>query len=204
MTLNEIAYNIIQKQGKYEIGSAKYDDALEVIKDAIINHYALYVRRDYDRNGGSDEYYTTITIELESVDKSDAICQPVNCIVKRSKNKIPKRVRTKDNAFKYIGNIDRTITFTRTRLEELRFTYSNDFTSNIPRYIMKNEYLYVFNWKRGKYVSIEDIFIKVTEDDDICQSGVCYDYDEDDVDMPIPADILTIIETEVLKEIVNL
>jgi hypothetical protein len=203
MTLNEIAYDVLKVHGKYAIGSANFSDGLEIVKRSILNHYALYVRRDIDRNGGSDEYYQTITIELIKVDKSDAICKTTGCEVQRSKHKIPKSVRTKSNAYKYIGNLDRNITFTRTRQEELRFTFDNDFTSNIPRYIMKNGYLYVFNWSRGKYVSIEDIFLD-TINGTICPNGECYDYDEDDTELPIPADILIIVKNEVLKEITNL
>jgi hypothetical protein len=201
MTLNEIAYDILSLQGKYKIGNSRFSDLLETVKRSIVNHYSLYVRRDIDRNGVSDEYLTNITIELIKVDKSDAICRPVGCLVMRSKNKIPKVVRTKDNTYKFIGNLTRDIIFTKTRQEELRFTYNNDFTSDIPRYILKNEYLYVFNWK-GKYVSIEDIFLSFGEGN-LCENGVCFDFDGANVDFPIPSDILNTVQTEILKELVN-
>ena len=201
MTLNEIAYDILSLQGKYGIGSSKFSDLLEVVKRSVLNHYSLYVRRDIDRNGISDEYLTNITVELIKVDKSDAICKPVGCLVMRSKNKIPKIVRTKTNNYKFIGNLTRDIIFTRTKQEELRFTYNNDFTSNIPRYILKNEYLYVFNWK-GKFVSIEDIFLNLSNGD-LCENGICFDFDEVNIEFPIPLDILSIIRSEILKELVN-
>ena len=200
-TLNDMSYDILKLHGKYHIGNANFNDLQEVIKRSILSHYALYVRRDVDRNGGSDEYYRTIGVELEKVSKTDIVCKPVGCTVLRSKNKIPQTVRLKTNEFKFIGTIDRLITFTRTREEELKYTYANDFTSAIPRYILKNEYLYVYNWSRVKTISIEDIFLTST-DDGICTLPECI-HDDGNIELPMPEDILLIIRTEVLKELIN-
>lgn len=202
-TLKEIAYDIVTTHGKYKLGSERFQDLLEVVKRMIKEHYALYVRRDVERNGGSEEFYQTISVRLQKVDKSEAQCYPVGCTILRTVNKIPKAIRLKiPTLFKFVGSIDRTITFTKTELEELPFTFYNDWTANIPRYIYKDGYIFVFNFNKLKVLTIEGAFVDIV-DGDICNENNCIDIYADDVEYPVPLDILVTIKSEILTLLVN-
>jgi len=203
-TLNEIVYDIATKHGKYNIGSVKFEDLCQVIKRSVKEHYALYIRRDVERNGGSDEFYQTLNVETIKVDKSEIECVPVGCAILRTKNKIPKAVRLKlPNIFKYVGNIDRTVTFTKTNLEELPFTMYNDYTANVPRYIYKDGYIYIFNANKIKYIVVEGIFIDIVNNAICNENNTCVDLTSDDVEYPIPLDILVLISSEILTTLIN-
>jgi hypothetical protein len=143
-----------------------------------------------ERNGVSEEMNIPYVADLIKVDIADNNIIDADCTVLRTKNKIFTPIRLKsDTSFKFVGTTDRKITFTYTNLEELKYTCSNKYTSNIIRYMRMNGYIYVYNATKIKHICIDCIPVDASEVLGYINDK-CYD---DDDEFPIPMDMLQAI-----------
>ena len=94
MTLDEIAYNILNlvRGGRSNTGE---NIPISQLKFNIKYYRAMFIRRDYARNGNITRHLEQDLkcIEFEKVDATKCCSLPVNCDVYKSKVKIPKTVR---------------------------------------------------------------------------------------------------------------
>ncbi len=191
MTLTQIADFIAGRLNK------PFDEVLkDSIKFSIKTYRALIVRRDFERNPLSKEFLQSMTVDVVKVDKADTCVINVGCPVLRTKNKIPKPVRlNSDTVFKFVGSVDRSLSFTYTELEELPYTFENTFTSKILRFNWTNGYLYIFNRNKIKFLTIEAIFADPTLVMDDCSDTECF---TDDSEFPLGDDMIQMIITGML------
>ena len=94
MTLNEIAYNILNL---VRGGNSHQDESisLDQIKFNIQYYRAMLIRRDFARNGLVTRHLEQDLgcIELEKVDATKCCKLPLSCHVMKSKVRIPRTVR---------------------------------------------------------------------------------------------------------------
>ena len=195
-TLNGIAENIA-----YALGQQFNDTLKESIKDSIIDYRAMLIRQDLDNNTLSyTDYLQSFCIDLEIVSKSEC---PIDTCTKeqllRSVQKIPKPLRIKYNGrvnFKFVGSITRSISLTFATAYEMQYIEYLPFQDNVIYYTIINGYLYVLNNLKLCKLLIEEIIADPREIDD-CEFPLVF---PDDVDFPIPEDMLVKIKQLIKKE----
>ena len=114
---------------------------IESIKNDIIEYRATFIRQDLDRNPLSyGDYILPIVEELKLVNQSEAPGLATNSYILRSKNKIAKPLRLKNNGrsnFKSISTVDRNKLLSYINLEEFKYHKELPFQDNAdPRQII--------------------------------------------------------------------
>ena len=191
-TINQLSRLIIDKLNYY------YSDLLNVeVKADIKSWLSKLIRQDVEKNGQSQEYNHSFVVPLGKVDYADNCLVTVGCELLKTEVEIPAPVRIKgDVQFKFVGTVDKRISFTYTEKEYLTYTEANKYTGNIARYFYENEYIYVKTpTLKEKYLLIEGIFLDMEILSNICGKG-CFD---EDYAVNIPDDMLSVIEIEVMK-----
>lgn len=190
-SLNQIADSVSAALGDENNYSLK-----ERIKFTVKYYRARFLRNDIEKNGLAKEYIIPIQAELILVDKLDSCYIELGCKILRTKNRIPKPLRLKnDSLFKFAGSIDHSIIFTYTEAEELQFTKFNRFTSDVGRYWIFDYYVYVAFRKGFKWLGLDYVPLNPEEAIKLCDKE-CYD---DDMEFPLPEDMLVSIIQGMLK-----
>jgi len=192
-TLNGIAENIA-----YALGEQFNDTLRQSIKDSIVDYRAMLIRQDLDNNPLSyTDYLQSFCIELETVNKSECDGLQVKESILKSKQKIPKPLRIKNNGrinFKFVGSVDRSISLTFATGYELQYLEYLAFQDNVIYYTIINGYLYVLNNLKLCKLLIEEVVADPRNIDD-CDFPTVF---PDDIDFPIPEDMLVKIK-ELIK-----
>lgn len=192
-TLNNIAENIA-----FALNEQFNHTFKESVKDAIIDYRALLIRQDLERNSISyTDYLQSYCIELETVDKSECPCLAVGQYVLKSKQKIAKPIRQKNNGrsnFKFVGSVDRSKSFSFSTMHELNFLSALPYQENVVYYTYLNGYLYVLNNIKFCKVLLEYIVANPSEIDS------CDDVFTDDRDFPIAEDMLSAIKKMIKRD----
>jgi len=194
-TLNEIADSILIDLGK------PFDHNLrEALKFTIKTYRARLLRQEFDKaiDLGLDSQH--ITIKLQLVDKADTCVTNVGCNVLRSVNKVPRPLKLKnDELFEYVGAVDGSNSYIRTRLAELPYALKLKYNGSLKRYDWINEYLYVFNVKlnRQRNLRISAIFADPSKAKDDCSEVSCYS--DDDMEFPLADHLVQVLIEMVLS-----
>lgn len=188
-TLNKIAENVAFTMGE------QFNMTLrESIKDAIVNYRATLIRQDLDNNPLSyTDYLQSFCIELELVNKSEYPQIQVNCELLRSKQKIAKPLRIKNNGrsnFKFVGSVVRNVSLTFATPHEMQYMEHLAFQDNVYYYTVINGYMYVLNNLKFCKLLIEEI-VADPRDIENCDNPAIF---ADDVEFPIPEDMLSTIK----------
>ena len=190
MTLNEIAYNILNL---VRGGRSNNNDhiSLAQIKFNVQYYRAMFVRRDFARNG-------TITRALEQdlgclkliqVDASKCCNLPTECVVYRTERKIPKTVRFNfRDAITHVSDVTGTGTIPIIEPNFVEWIPYDKYTKDKYKAYMIEDYLYIYNANGLEYVNVRGVF----EDPKSvalfdCDGSDCYN---DDLEYPLPADML--------------
>ena len=192
-TLNGIAENIA-----YAMGEQFNDTFKQSIKDSIIDYRAMLIRQDLDNNPLSyTDYLQSFCIELELVNKSECSLMILREQILRSKQKIPKPLRIKNNGrinFKFVGAIDRSTILTFATAQELKYLGYLSFQEGVIYYTIQNGYLFILNNLKLCKLLIEEIIADPRTIDD-CEYPTTF---PDDIDFPIPEDMIVKIK-ELIK-----
>lgn len=199
MTLTQIADNILTTWGKINFRDNEYPMWQETIKDKIKMNCAVFIRRDIERNGISEQFYQTLPLELQKVDKADFCRITVDCTVLRTKNKLPQYLRLKsDSSFKFVGDIDKSITFNFVDLEYLDLAEASLVLTGVPKYYIQNNYIYVLGNTLFKWMMIEPIILDTTPAGiNNCLSNCDPEFEE----YPVSLDILKVVVDEIVNEL---
>lgn len=171
----------------------------EAIKNDIIEYRALFIRQDLDRNPLSyNDYILPIKVELELVNKIECPLLSKGNFVLRSKEKIAKPLRIKNNGrsnLKSVMTIDRFKTFSYINLEELKYHNSLPFQNTAIYYSILEDYVYIANVIKPCKILIEGVFA------DPRQLANCDEPTKfpDDKDLGIPVDMIAQIKTAILN-----
>jgi len=194
MTLNEIAYNLLNL---LRAGRSHNDENLSLgqIKFNIKHYRAMFIRRDFMRNGLITRHLEQDLgcVPLVKVDASKCPCDfTTDCPVYRTSVKIPRTVRFNfSDAITHVGDITGLGRIPMIEPYEVQWLSADKYTANNSKAYMIEDYMYIYNPKGMEQVNIRGVF----EDPEklaglkSCE-GNCYDADST---FPIPADMISAI-----------
>ena len=193
MTLNEIAYNILNLARG---GRSSNNDhiSLDQIKFNVKYYRAMLIRRDFTRNGIITRHLEQDLgcIELQKVDASKCCNLPVDCAVYRSKVKIPRTVRFSfKDAITHVGDVTGLATIPMIEPHMVEYLPYDKYTKQQKKAYMIEDYLYIYNGDGLKFINVRGVF---EDPEEValfdCDGSDCYD---DDSEFPIPMDMVQII-----------
>ena len=199
MTLNEIAYNILNL---VRGGRSSNNDhiSLSQIKFNVKYYRAMLVRRDFTRNGIITRHLEQDLgcLELQKVDASKCCNLPVDCAVYRTKKKIPRTVRFSfKDAITHVGDVTGLGTIPMVEPHMVEFLPYDKYTKSQKKAYMIEDYLYVYNADGLKFVNVRGVF---EDPEEValfdCDGSDCYD---DDSEFPIPMDMVQIITSGLMS-----
>ena len=198
MTLDEIAYNILNL---LRGGRSNIDDhiSLDQIKFNIKHYRAMFIRRDFARNGLVTRHLEQDLgcLRLVKVDASKCCNLPIYCPIYRTVMPIPKTVRFNfSEAITYTGDITGLGRIPLIEAYEVATLPYDKYTSNRPKAYMIEDFMYVYNPNGMEFINVRGIF----EDPEAltaydCGSN-CYD---GSTPFPLPADMVSAITTGMLS-----
>ena len=193
MTLNEIAYNILNLARG---GRSSNNDhiSLDQIKFNVKYYRAMLIRRDFTRNGIITRHLEQDLgcIELQKVDASKCCNLPVDCAVYRSKVKIPRTVRFSfKDAITHVCDVTGLATIPMVEPHMVEYLPYDKYTKQQKKAYMIEDYLYIYNGDGLKFINVRGVF---EDPEEValfdCDGSDCYD---DDSEFPIPMDMVQII-----------
>ena len=200
MTLNEIAYNILNT---YRGGRLNHNDhvSLDQVKFTIKYYRAVLIRRDMGRNGFvSNNVEQDLTcLELEKIDASKCCNLITDCTVYRTKFKLPKFVRLNFNdAITYAGDATGVNSYQIVEPHMVQFLPYDKYTQNRKKVYLIDNYLYLYNGHGDSVINIRGIF----EDPESlatftgCGDIQCYDADSE---FRLPMDMVQTITQGIMN-----
>lgn len=188
-SLNRISYNIAEIVGKSNDLSV-----ILRIQDLIIYYRALFLRRTIVNNNHISSHFKQHIIEdMLPVDISD-VQGLTNKLIFRTKNSVPKAIRLVNNElYTYVGGIDEQTPFYEINERTLSLIPYDKFSNKLPRFFVRNNYIYVFNTSPNK-IKIVGVF-----EDPRTISG----FDSDSL-FPMADDMTILIINTIIKEEFNI
>ena len=199
MTLNEIAYNILNL---VRGGRSSNNDhiSLSQIKFNVKYYRAMLIRRDFARNGMVTRHLEQDLgcLELQKVDASKCCNLPTECAVYKTIRKIPRTVRFNfKDAVTYVGAIDGKANIPIVESHTVQWLPFDKYTKNKMKAYMIEDHLYVYNADGLKFINVRGIF---EDPEDLskydCDGTDCYDGESD---FPIPMDMLQTITQGIMS-----
>ena len=199
MTLNEIAYNILNiVRG----GRSNSDDHLSLsqIKFNIKYYRAMMIRRDLARNNFMSRHIEQDLgcLKLIRVNASKCCDFDIDCEVYRTEKKIPRTVRANfKDMITYVGGVDGVNTIPIIQPDYVKFIPYDKYTKNQRKAFFIEDYLYIYNPDGLELINVRGVFEdpeEVAKFD--CDGTDCYD---DNATVPMPADMIQAITTALLS-----
>lgn len=193
MTFDEIAYNILNL---VRGGRSNHDEhiSLDQIKFNIKHYRAMFIRRDFARNGIITRHLEQDLgcLELERVDASKCCNLPSTCSVYRTKRKLPRSVRFNfRDAITYTGDTTGLGRIPMVEAHEIEYLAFDKYTGNRPKTYMIEDYLYLYNPKGQDTINVRGIF---EDPEEVAKfqtcNGPCY---TDKLPFPMPMDMVSLI-----------
>ena len=190
MTLNEIAYNILNL---VRGGRSHHDEhiSLEQLKFNVQYYRAIFIRRDYQRNGKITRHLEQDLgcLNLIKVDAAKCCGMNVGCSVYRTEREIPKTVRFNfEEAITFVGSVDGVTRIPFVESHIIPYIEYDKYTKDNPKSYMINNYLYIYEPKEIGIINVRGIFEDprdlITYD---CDGAQCY---QDDAEYPLPLDMV--------------
>ena len=206
MTLNEIAYNLLNL---VRGGRSNHDEhiSLDQIKFNIMHYRAVFIRRDYAKNGFNSRHAEQDLgcVDLVPVDASKCCNIDTKCPVYRTVKKIPKTIRYNfEEAITFVGDVSGMNTIPMVSVNMLQWLPFDKYTSKKMKAYMIGDYLYIYNAEGLESINIRGVF---EEPEDVskfdqCSDGKCYDDSKDR--FPIGMDMLSTINKGLVDGELNL
>ena len=160
MTLDEISFNLLNL---FRGGRSSQDEVISLaqIKFNVKHYRAVFIRRDYARNGLVTRHLEQDLrcVQLTKVDLSKCCNINLSCNAYRSVKKIPRTVRFNfEEAITYVGDVSGLGRIQMIRPFEANYISADKFTGKNAKAFMIEDYLYVINPNGTEYVNVRGIF----------------------------------------------
>lgn len=196
MTLDEIAYNLLNL---VRGGRSNNDEhiSLDQIKFNIAHYRAMFIRRDYTKNGFSSRHVEQDLgcVDIIPVDATQCCRLPSECIVYRSLKPIPKTIRYNfEEAITYVGDVTGIGTIPLINSNAIQWLSHDKYTKGKMKAYMIDEYLYIYNAQGLEAVNVRGVF---ENPKDVALFTECKGthgcYDDSATAYPISMDTLSLI-----------
>tara|TARA_R110000851_G_scaffold152323_8_gene293913 strand:- start:471 stop:1169 length:699 start_codon:yes stop_codon:yes gene_type:complete len=195
MTLDEIAYNLLNL---VRGGRSNNDEhiSLDQIKFNVMHYRAMFIRRDYTKNGFTSRHVEQDLgcVEIVPVDATQCCALPSSCVVYRSKLPIPKTIRYNfEEAITHVGDVTGIGTIPMVNSNAIQWLPNDKYTKNKMKAYMINDFIYVYNAQGIEAINVRGVFENPRDvrNFDLCANGGCYD--DSATDYPISMDMLSLI-----------
>ena len=199
MTLNEIAYNILNT---YRGGRLNHNEhiSLDQVKFTVKYYRAMLIRRDMAKNGfvSNGVEQDLNCLKLEIIDSSKCCNLKTDCDVYRTKETLPKFIRLAFNdAITYAGNATGLTSYQIVEPHMVQFLPWDKYTKDKKKVYILDNYLYLYNGDGDDFINIRGIFENPEELGKYtsCDEVPCYD---EDSEFPLPMDMLQMITQGIL------
>ena len=200
MTLNEIAYNLLNL---VRGGRSNNDEhiSLSQIKFNIKHYRAMFIRRDYGKNGFVSRHVEPDLgcVRVEPVDASKCCNLDTACPVYRTVKPLPKTIRYNfEEAISHVGDITGIGTIPMVNSNTIQWLPFDRYTKGKMKAYMIEDYLYVYNAEGLEAINVRGVFEDPQDVSkfDECEEGGCYD--DSKHPFPIPMDMLSLINQGIL------
>ena len=199
MTLNEIAYNILNL---VRGGRSNNNEHISIsqIKFNIKYYRAMLIRRDFTRNGMVTRHLEQDLgcLELEKVDASKCCNLPVECAVYKTVKKVPKTIRFSfRDAITHVSDVTGLGTIPLIEPHFVQWLPYDTHTKKQRKAYMIEDDMYIYNADGLQFVNVRGVF---EDPEDValfdCDGSDCYD---DDTDFPIPMDMVQTITQGIMS-----
>ena len=199
MTLNEIAYNILNL---VRGGRSNNNDHISIsqIKFNIKYYRAMLIRRDFTRNGMITRHLEQDLgcLELEKVDASKCCDLPVECAVYKTVRKIPKTIRFSfRDAITHVSDVTGLGTIPLVESHVVQWLPYDKYAKKKRKAYMIEDYMYIYEADGLQFINVRGVF---EDPEDVakfdCDGSDCYD---DDMDFPIPMDMIQTITQGIMS-----
>tara|TARA_R110000744_G_scaffold207271_1_gene325931 strand:+ start:1344 stop:2030 length:687 start_codon:yes stop_codon:yes gene_type:complete len=206
MILNEIAYNLLNL---VRGGRSNHDEhiSLEQIKFNIRHYRAVFIRRDYAKNGFNSRHSEQDLgcVDLIPVDASKCCNIETKCAVYRTVKKIPKTIRYNfEEAITYVGDVSGINVIPMVASKMIKWLVYDKYTAKKMKAYIIGDYLYIYNAEGLENINIRGVFENPEDVSkfDKCSDGGCYNDSKDP--FPIGMDMLNLINKGLLDGELNL
>jgi hypothetical protein len=154
-------------------------------------------------------YQTLDCVELIKAKSYECDCIEVGCDVLRSKYPLPKPITNMDKTLiSAVSTIDGKEVFSESTWAALKYQKSNKYTGIKPYYLVKNQYLYLYNMRKLKVISITGLFEDPTEVlnfPSYCNEEEQTDCNKNIMDMefPIESDKIEVVVQLAVNELIS-
>jgi len=196
MTLDEIAYNLLNL---VRGGRSNNDEhiSLDQIKFNIQHYRAMFIRRDYTKNGFTSRHIEQDLgcVYLQPTDASKCCSLPSSCVVYKSVKEIPKTVRYNfEEAITYVGDVTGTGTIPIVDSNTIQWLPYDKYTKKKMKAYMIDNHMYVYNADGLEAINIRGVFENPRHVKEFTEcKGPHGCYDDSATDYPIPMDMLSLI-----------
>lgn len=197
MTLNEIAYNILDL-----IQKDPDEQWLERIRYSIKYHRALFIRRDLAKNLSYSRHFVQVIKGLETEKSKITFGDvPAERIYMKTLKRIPNTIRLKDGVpLVRVSDVTEDYPIQHLTIGQMRFHFASKYTGKRPRYIIYEDHIYLVS-SFSKLINIHGIFEDPIEA--MLLNGCEPNVDPNDLEFPIPSDLIksitdTIVQSELL------
>ena len=200
MTLNEIAYNILNT---YRGGRLNHNEhvSLDQIKFTVKYYRAMIIRRDMAKNGfvSNGVEQDIKCLDLEKIDASKCCNLKTDCVVYRTVKPLPKFIRLNFNdAITYAGDVTGLNSYQIVEPHMIKWLPYDKYTASKKKAYILDNYLYLYNADGDGMINIRGIF----EDPEklhlykTCEGAPCYD---ENASFPLPMDMLQMLTQGILS-----
>lgn len=201
MTLDEIAYNLLNL---VRGGHSHHDDTISLaqMKFNILHYRAMFIRRDYAKNGFTSRHIEQDLgcVPIVKVDASKCCNLDTGCSIYRTKLELPRTVRYNfKEALTYVGTVGGFDTIPLVNSNTVKWLTYDKYTKNKMKAYMIDEFLYIYNAEGIENINIRGIFENPR---DVSRYGDCAGsgcYNDSSHDFPIPMDMIQQINQGILN-----
>jgi hypothetical protein len=200
MTLNEIAYNLLNI---IRGGRSNHDEhiSLDQIKFNIKHYRAMFLRRDFARNGLTTRHVEQDLgcLQVYPTDASRCCDLDIGCTIYKTRLEIPKTVRFNfKDAITYVGDVTGLGTIPMVESHIVRWLPYDKYTKDKMKAFMIDNFMYIHNAKGLEYINVRGVF---EDPEDLrlynCGADVCYD--DSATNFPMPMDMIQAINSGIVS-----
>ena len=193
MTLNEIAYNVLNLVRGGRSSNNDYI-SLDQIKFNIRYYRAMLIRRDFARNGMITRHLEQDLgcLNLIKVDASKCCNLPTECAVYRTERALPRTVRFNfRDAITHVSDVTGTGTIPLVESHTVQWLPYDKYTKDKYKAYMIEDFMYIYNAEGLGFINVRGVFENPEDVSSFdCDGAECYD---DNMDYPLPLDMVETI-----------